>query len=117
MNTYASTLALVAILGLAMPAIAAEEHDSHHEPETASPQAGAEAALVDAIIRKVDVAGGKVTLSHGPLLNLKMPGMTMAFRVANPAWLEQMKAGDKIRFAAEKVDGAFTVTRFEPMSR
>lgn len=117
MKTHASSFALIAALGLAMPAVAAEDHGNHHGQEAASPPAGAETPLVDAVVRKVDAANGKVTLSHGPLQNLKMPGMTMAFRVANPAWLEQMKPGDKIRIAVDKVDGAFTVIRFEPSGK
>jgi Cu/Ag efflux protein CusF len=42
-----------------------------------------------------------------------MPKMTMVFRVKDPAMLDRLKEGDEIRFVAEKVDGAFTVMRFE----
>ena len=38
----------------------------------------------------------------------------MVFRVKDPAMLDQMKAGDKIRFVAEKVNGAITVMQAEP---
>jgi Cu(I)/Ag(I) efflux system periplasmic protein CusF len=38
----------------------------------------------------------------------------MVFQVKDPAMLDQVKAGDKIRFDAEKVGGAFTITRIEP---
>jgi Cu/Ag efflux protein CusF len=44
-----------------------------------------------------------------------MPGMTMAFKVKNAAMLDQAKTGDKIGFVAEKVNGALTVTRLEPV--
>jgi Cu(I)/Ag(I) efflux system periplasmic protein CusF len=40
--------------------------------------------------------------------------MTMVFQVKDPAILDQVKAGDKIKFDAEKVGGAFTVTKIEP---
>ena len=53
-------------------------------------------------------------MSHGPLTNLNMPAMTMAFKVSNAAWLDQMKSGDKIRFMADTVNGAITVVHFEP---
>jgi len=43
-----------------------------------------------------------------------MPPMTMVFQVKDPAMLNQIKAGDKVKFQAEKVGGAFTVTRIEP---
>ena len=68
--------------------------------------------LTDGLVKKVDKAGSKLTLSHGPLPN-GMPAMTMAFGVSNVAWLEQLKTGDKIRFAAEQINGAMVVTRME----
>ena len=39
--------------------------------------------------------------------------MTMVFQVKDPAMLDQVKAGDKIRFSAEKLGGAYTVTKIE----
>ena len=75
----------------------------------------ANAPLSEGEIRKVDKASGKVTIKHGPLANLDMPGMVMVFRVKNPTWLDQMKAGDKVRFLAESVDGALTVIQYEPV--
>ncbi|MBM3352926.1 MAG: copper-binding protein [Betaproteobacteria bacterium] len=42
-----------------------------------------------------------------------MPPMTMVFQVKDPALLEQLKAGDKVKFEAQKLGGAFTVTRIE----
>ena len=65
-------------------------------------------------VKKVDKSSGKVTIKHGPLDNLGMPAMTMAFRVKDPAMLDQMQAGDKIHFVAEKVNGAITVMQAEP---
>jgi len=37
----------------------------------------------------------------------------MVFRVKDASMLEQVKAGDKINFMAEKVDGALAVTKLE----
>ena len=54
-----------------------------------------------------------MTIKHGPIENLGMPGMTMVFRVKEPAMLDQLKAGDKINFAADRVNGVFTVLRIE----
>lgn len=81
--------------------------------QTTQAQAAADAQMVDGLVKKVDKSTGKLTLSHGPLPSLGMPPMTMVFRVKDAAWLDQMKAGDKIRFMADKVDGAYTVVRFE----
>ena len=64
-------------------------------------------------MRKVDKEQSKVTLRHGPLANLEMPAMTMVFRAADPKLLDGLKEGDKVKFNAEKVNGAFTVTAIE----
>lgn len=87
---HAAPLAMA--LALALPAWATS-HD----------YAGAE-------VRKVDKGAGKVTLKHGPIPSLDMPPMTMVFRVKDPAMLDQMRAGGKIRFRAEKNGGQYTVT-------
>jgi hypothetical protein len=34
-----------------------------------------------------------------------MPGMTMVYRVKDPAMLDQVKAGEKVTFSMEKVGG------------
>ena len=70
-------------------------------------------ALVDGEVRRVDKDARKITLKHGPLPNLDMPAMTMVFQVKDPGMLDQVKAGDKVRFAADKVGGAYTVTKIE----
>lgn len=70
-------------------------------------------AMTEAEVRKVDKGAGKITLRHGELKNLEMPAMTMVFQVKDKAMLDQVKAGDKVRFAADKVGGAFTITRLE----
>jgi Cu/Ag efflux protein CusF len=56
-----------------------------------------------------------MTLRHGPIANLDMPAMTMVFRVADPAMLEQVQPGDKVRFKADRVEGQMTVTAIEPL--
>jgi Cu/Ag efflux protein CusF len=67
-------------------------------------------------VRKVDKDANKLTIRHGPLPELDMPTpMTMVYQVKDPAMLDQVKAGDKIRFAAEKIGGQFTVIRIEPV--
>ena len=65
-------------------------------------------------IRKVDKDAKKITIKHEPLLAFDMPAMTMVFQIKDPSLLDQVKAGDKVKFRAEKVDGAFTVTGIEP---
>ena len=69
--------------------------------------------MADGEVRKVDRDAGKLTLRHGPIANLDMPGMTMVFRVADPRMLESLKEGDKVRFSANRLNGAMTVTAIE----
>ncbi|MFC4161384.1 copper-binding protein [Chitinimonas lacunae] len=65
-------------------------------------------------VRKVDREQNKITIRHGEIANLGMPPMTMVFRVKDPALLGTLKAGDKIRFQAEKLEQGYTVTAIEP---
>lgn len=65
---------------------------------------------IEGIVRKVDPAAAKITLTHGPLPN-GMPGMTMAFNVKAPARLDGLQAGQKVLFA---IDDAMAVVHLEP---
>jgi len=98
---------------LVLPAAAAFAEDAHHRPGVPVAQANANAGLADGVIRKVDNDAKKITIKHGPIQSLDMPAMTMVFQVKEPAMLEQVKAGDKVKFAAEKLGGAYTVTKIE----
>jgi Cu(I)/Ag(I) efflux system periplasmic protein CusF len=92
------TLVAATILALATAAL----------PQTASAQ------MADGQVTKIDASAGKITLKHGPLKKLDMEGgMTMVFRVQDPAMLKQVKVGDKVKFEADRVNGQITVTKIE----
>jgi Cu(I)/Ag(I) efflux system periplasmic protein CusF len=91
-------IAIATVLAMGAPALA-----SNHQA----------APLADGEVRKVDKDAKKITIKHGPLANLDMPAMTMVFQVRDPAMLDQVKAGDKVRFDAEKSGGAITITHIE----
>jgi Cu(I)/Ag(I) efflux system periplasmic protein CusF len=74
------------------------------------------AALADGVVLSVDRAAVNLTISHGPLRNLGMPPMTMGFQVADRALLEGVKPGDKVKFHADVVGGAFTVMAIEAVN-
>ena len=90
-------------------------NDAHHPKPEAAVVAQA-AAMTEGEVRKVDKAAKKITLKHGPIVNLDMPGMTMVFHVARIR--RNARAGqsrrDKVRFRAEKVGEDITVTKIEP---
>lgn len=104
-RTHLLSLALVVALSTPLSHVFADQHDSHHADA---------AAMTAGEVKKVDKEAGKVTLKHGPIKNLDMPGMTMIFRVKDAAMLDQIKEGDKINFAADKINGAITLTQIEP---
>jgi Cu(I)/Ag(I) efflux system periplasmic protein CusF len=83
----------------------------------AQPSAATEKAemkdATQAEVRKIDKDAKKVTLKHGPIKNLDMPGMTMVFQVKDPALLDKLAVGDKILFTAEQQQGAFVMTGAE----
>ena len=111
MKTILGLLAAwAALLAAPLPAQTNSDHVSHHpDPKTST----AAAPMSEGEVRKVDKSAGKVTIKHGPLANLDMPSMTMVFRVKDPAMLEQIKEGDKIKFNADRVDGALVVTEMQ----
>lgn len=79
----------------------------------AKQEAAAKRSMSHGEIRKVDMAAARLTIKHGPLENLGMDAMTMVFKVKDPAMLSQVKAGDKIDFVAEDVNGALTVVELK----
>lgn len=98
---------------LAHAAIAASIFVAGISPAAQHGKSAQSGAMTQGEVRKVDKDARKITISHGPLPNLDMPAMTMVFRVKEPAMLDQVKAGDKVKFHAEKIGGAFTVTKIE----
>jgi len=108
MKAVVSVLLFVSSLA----AVAAHAADSH----MAGHGAGAHAAMVapaesSGTVTKIDDKAGRITIKHGPLQNLGMPPMTMAFKVASAGMLSAVNPGDAIRFVAEDVGGTLTVTR------
>lgn len=105
---------IVAVLIAAGSPLPAPADDAHHKEQTAATASPSAGELVEGEVRKVDKDARKMTIRHGPLPLLDMPtAMTMVYQVRDQAILDQVKAGDKIRFAAEKLDGQFAVTRIE----
>ncbi|MBX9906113.1 MAG: copper-binding protein [Burkholderiales bacterium] len=74
---------------------------------------GMPASMTEGEVRKIDKETKKITLKHGNIKNLDMPGMTMVFQVKDIALLDKVKAGDKVMFTAEKANGAIVITAIE----
>lgn len=116
MTRYFNLLASVAVssaLFMAGANASAQTHEhAGHEMANAT-QDAADTALSVGEIKKVDRDTGKLTIQHGPLANLNMPGMTMVFKAQNPSMLDQVRVGESVRFRAESLNGSLTVTRLD----
>ena len=109
-----NTTLLCFLLALAGPALAQSHGHGGHEPGVLVAQAKAPTPT-RAEVRKVDKSAKKITLRHERIENLDMDGMTMVFQVQDAALLDQVKAGDQVRFTAEQIRGAYTVLTIEPV--
>ncbi len=104
------------ILALAFSSAAFAQTRGHDMGGSGGMQMGSPgSALAEGEVRKVDADAGKLTLRHDAIPSMNMPSMTMVYRVNNPAFLDQVGAGDRVRFSMEKVDGVLTVTNIEPL--
>ncbi|WP_323931634.1 copper-binding protein [Aeromonas caviae] len=111
------TLTLTLLLGLAThTGLQAEEmmnHAGHDMGQMGQMEGMNEMAMTQGVISRIDAANGKVGIRHEAITNLKMPPMTMVFRVADPALLKDLKVGDAVRFHAENPAGKLTVTAIQ----
>jgi Cu(I)/Ag(I) efflux system periplasmic protein CusF len=75
----------------------------------------AEDAMVKGVVKKIDGAAAKITLTSGPIKSLDMndDNMTMVYKVQDPALLKQVNVGDKVQFQADSVNGQIVVTKME----
>lgn len=115
MNAF-SKLTLSIMMSAASTVALAQEsshagHGSHgaHAGHAAS----APAELTEGEVKKIDQEAGKITMRHSEIKNLDMAAMTMVLRVKEPAMLTRVKVGDKVRFAADRVNGAVTIVQLE----
>lgn len=106
----AVVLAALPLAGGFSPTARADDSQSKHPVQKSAPAA---TDMTDAEVRKIDKENRKLTLKHGEIKNLDMPSMTMVFQVADGAMLDRVKPGDKVRFKADKIGGAYTVTVIE----
>ncbi len=106
------SIALSLLVALSLPAVAAEHEHQH----ASSAEATIADDYVNAEVRKIDADNGKLTLKHEALKQFNMPGMTMGFRVDDPAMLASLAVGDKVRFIPDKVNGQFFAKKIEKIN-
>jgi Cu/Ag efflux protein CusF len=105
------SLAMVPLWGTNAHAQATMDHSAMGHSTAVQAKVGA--GMSDGEVKKIDSAAQTITLAHGPIKNLDMPAMTMAFKVSAPALLGMVKVGDKVKFRAEMPNGVMTVVALE----
>ena len=108
MNNIKKNLAIYALaMGSAFPASSFAQAAMDHTKAEMPPVA---AAMTDGEVKKVDQGTGKVTIKHGEIKHLDMPGMTMVFTAKDKSLLTGVKPGDKIKFMVVSEGGKMVVT-------
>lgn len=107
-HALAATAAALATL-VSMPGLV------HAQMDNGKMNATQMTSMTDGEIRKVDKEAGKVTIKHGDIKNLDMPGMTMIFLAKDKSLLDKVQAGDKVKFAVINDDGKLVVTEIQPV--
>ena len=69
--------------------------------------------MVEGEVQQVDKTARNIMLRHSEIKKFDMPAMTMVFHVKEPALLDKVKAGDKVKFRLEAVGGVPMVTAIE----
>ena len=70
-------------------------------------------SMTDGEVRKIDKDAGKITIKHGEIKHMEMPGMTMVFSVKEKALLDKVEAGQKIQFIVTQDNGRMIVTEIK----
>lgn len=109
-RTFSTVMLALAGAGLSTLGVAQMNHGNMQGGGMAT-QHSAESAMGEGTVKKVDKAKGMVTLAHGAMNG--MPGMTMAYKLKDAAWLDKLQVGQKIRFATDPTDDGMTVTKIE----
>ena len=111
MTTIQRLLTISALaMGVALP-MAGHAQVSPSQGQVAAPSSD---SITNGEVKKVDPDNGKITLKHGDIKNLDMPGMTMVFTVRDKGQLTKLKPGDKVQFTVVQEGGKMVVTDIQP---
>ena len=110
MNIVQSLAVVVAVAAASLGSVAVQAQATMDHSKMGNTKMDMSADMTDGVVRKVDKKAGKLTIMHGTIKNLDMPGMTMAFPVKDKALLDKVKAGDKIKFIVVMDKGNMLVT-------
>ena len=112
MNTVKQILAVTALaMGIPLPMSSFAQATMDHSKMDMSQSA---ASMTEGEVKKVDLEAGKVTIKHGPIKHMDMPGMTMVFTAKDKSLLGKVKPGDKVKFMVVNDGGKMVVTDIQP---
>ena len=112
MNTIYTLTAVSALaFGFALPLSSTAQTTMDHSKMDMSQSAP---AMTEGEVKKVDLETGKVTIKHGLIKHLEMPGMTMVFTAKSKNLLTDIKPGDKVRFMVISESGKMILTEIQP---
>lgn len=113
MNIIQKITAITALaMGIALPVTSTAQTTMDHSKMDMSQPA---ASMTEGEVKKIDLEAGKVTIKHGPITHMDMPGMTMVFIAKDKAALDKLKTGDKIKFKASSENGKLTASEIQVM--
>ena len=113
-SALALAAALALPLALSLPAVAQTTAPAA-TPAATKPMGGMthSAEMAEGQIRKISKDTGKLTIKHGPIKTMDMPPMTMVFTAKDPAMLDKVAVGDKVRFVVVDQGGQMVVTELQ----
>ncbi len=87
-----------------------ENHQSHEATSSVSSEIQ-DNKYTPAIVKKIDMENGKITLKHEEIKNLDMPSMTMIFKlkIADMSVVDTLKVGDNVKAFFDKTNDGFIV--------
>ncbi len=99
-----ATLAVTSIMGCDRSAPSASTASKPSAPAAIPTMPAAQPAeqrvehMAEGKVNSVDQATGRVSITHGPVASANWPGMTMSFRLADPAAAADLKPGQRVEF-------------------
>ena len=108
-----NTNALLAATGIALSSFLSGHAFAAASAQPTQMEMANSPSLTDGEVKKIDKEQGKITLKHGAIKHMDMPGMTMVFSVKDKTMLDTVKAGDKVQFMVVEEGGKMTVTQIQ----
>jgi Cu(I)/Ag(I) efflux system protein CusF len=113
-NTMKSTATLCLLLALSSSSVAFAYADGMpmdmKKMTNPKEKTGTGIHKTSAVVKAIDVANGKVTLSHGAIASLNWPPMTMAFAVKDKRFFHKLVVGNTVNVELVKEGNGFVVT-------